>query len=219
MAKKTALILGSTGLVGEKLLNILIADNRYKKVISIVRRPSGNKNEKLQEVIIDFNQLAKELKKYYADDIFCCLGTTIKKAGSQEKFIEVDYDYPMVAANALKRSGSMQHYLIITALGANPESKIFYNRVKGEVERDLKRVNYASTSIFRPSLLLGNRDESRLGEDIFKGFSKIFGWIFSGPLKKYKPVKAEKVARAMHSRAQQNVEGIEIIESEQIQKY
>ncbi|QCK14147.1 oxidoreductase [Mangrovivirga cuniculi] len=219
MTKKTALILGSTGLVGGILLEQVLSDDTYKKVISIVRRPSGNKHKKLQEVVVDFSKLAKELKKYYADDIFCCLGTTIKKAGSQEKFIEVDYDYPMVAANALKRSGSMQHYLIITALGADPDSRIFYNRVKGEVERDLKRVNYASTSIFRPSLLLGNRDENRLGEDLFKGFSKVFGWIFSGPLKKYKPVKAEKVARSMISRAQQNVDGIEIIESEQIQKY
>ncbi|NMM50282.1 oxidoreductase [Marinigracilibium pacificum] len=219
MKKKTALILGSTGLVGHHLLNQLLSDDNYSKVISVVRRKSNLENKKLHEVIIDFKNLAKELKQYYADDIFCCLGTTIKKAGSQEKFIEVDYDYPMVAANALKKSGSMQHFLIVTALGADPDSRIFYNRVKGEVERDLKRVNYAKTSVFQPSLLLGDRNESRLGEDLFKGFSKVFGWIFNGPLAKYKPVEAKKVANAMLSRANSEVNGFEIIESEQIQNY
>lgn len=218
MGKKTALIAGATGLVGSQLLNLLLQDPYYEKVIAIARKPIEGKGAKLNNLIVDFERLEEHAPQMLADDIFCCLGTTMKKAGNKEKFRQVDYAYPLKVAR-LTRENNATQYLLISALGADKGSSIFYNRVKGEVEEAIAAVGFDSYHIFRPALLMGPREESRPGESAGKVFFKIFGVLFTGPLEKYKAIDAEKVVRAMHAIAKKNLLGKHIHESKALQKY
>ncbi|ELR73121.1 Oxidoreductase [Fulvivirga imtechensis AK7] len=218
MGKKTALIAGATGLVGGKLLELLLQDPYYEEVIVLTRKPMEGKSAKLKSLTVDFERLEEYAPRMTADDIFCCLGSTMKKAGSKEKFRKVDYDYPLLIAHLAKRNNAKQ-YLLISALGADKGSSIFYNRVKGEAEEAIDTVGYSSYHIFRPALLMGQREESRPGESAAQVFFKIFGFLFIGPLKKYKAIDAIKVARAMHTIAKENRPGRHIHESKALQNY
>lgn len=218
MDNKTALIAGATGLVGGQLLNLLLNDTYYERVIAITRKPVNNKSDKLVNVLVDFNKLDEYASQMKADDVFCCLGTTMKKAGGKDKFKQVDFTYPVEIAKLALNAGAGR-FLLISALGADRDSSIFYNQVKGEVEEAIAKLNYDSYHIFRPALLIGPRDEERLGEDAAKTFFKIFGFLFIGPLKKYKAIDSAKVARAMHAIAKQNLSGMHIHESKELQKY
>jgi len=215
---KTALIVGSTGLVGEKLLELLLEDDYYQHVISVTRREEERSNSKYENLVVDFDQLEKYSSALKADDIFCCLGTTMKKAGSKEKFKKVDYQYPLDIAEITKKNGA-SGYFLISANGADSKSSFFYNRVKGDVESSIERVGFESYHIFRPAVLLGNRDESRPGESIAQFFFKLFDFLLLGPLKKFRGVKYDKVARAMIDKAKENKSGKHIHESYQMQRY
>lgn len=193
---KTALIIGATGMVGKECLYRLLESKAYLKVISMGRRPLAIKHQKLEQVMVSFDQPETFADKVMADDIFCCLGTTIKVAGSQENFRKVDYEYPLLIARLALKNGA-SHFLLVSAMGADPGSSIFYNRVKGEVERDTTALGYKRFSVFRPSLLLGYRQEFRLGERIATVFMKGLRFLFSGPLKKYRAIEGVTVARAM----------------------
>lgn len=211
---KSALIAGATGLVGRQLLDMLLQDDYYDKVTAITRKPLPLQHSRLHNLVVDFDNLPAD-EQLKADDIFCCLGTTIKKAGSQEAFIKVDFEYPSALARLTKAQGAKQ-YLLVSALGADKSSSIFYNRVKGEVEEAIQLLGFDSVHIFRPALLLGDRDEQRFGEDAAKIFFKLFGFLV--PLK-YKAVDAAKVARAMMWHARQNKNGIFVHPSEEIQSF
>jgi uncharacterized protein YbjT (DUF2867 family) len=213
---KSALLIGASGLVGGNCLNFLLSDSYYNKVIILLRKLLPVKNEKLEQHIIDFDNLDNYLHLINANDIFCCLGTTIKKAGSQESFRKVDFDYPYKIAK-IASGNSSQQFLIITALGANPKSSIFYNRVKGEVEEEIKKLSFNGIHIFRPSLLLGNRQESRIGEKVGIIMSKMVSPILIGSLKKYKPVETKAVAFSMIEIAKRNLTGVNVFESDLIQ--
>ncbi|MVM31353.1 oxidoreductase [Spirosoma sp. HMF4905] len=210
---KTALVLGATGLVGELLTHRLVDSPFYQNVKVLVRKSLTWQHPRLQEVLVDFDHPNGLLTQ--ADDVFCCLGTTIKKAGSREAFRKVDYQYPMDIARLSLANGAKQ-FAIITAMGADPDSSIFYNRVKGDVERDLTALNYPTLLIFRPSLLLGNRSEARLGERIAAGAMRIFGPLIPA---KYKGIDAGKVANAMLSTAQQGLTGQHVFESDLLQEF
>lgn len=212
---KTANIIGSTGLTGSHLLKILLDSDCYDKVISFVRKDSNISHPKLTQHIVDFDDPASFTDKIHGDDMFCCLGTTIKKAGSQEAFEKVDLIYPVEFAKAASSNGVKQ-FSIISSIGANPTSGNFYLRTKGKCEEELRKIAFQSTSIFRPSLLIGQRKEFRLGERISGYAMKVFSVLLFGPLKKYKAVKAEKVAYAMFSIANQNTVGYHIYESDYI---
>ncbi|MGR3810066.1 oxidoreductase [Jiulongibacter sp. NS-SX5] len=207
MQKKTALLAGASGLIGGHLLNKLLNSGEYDSVISLVRRPSDLKHPLLHEVVVDFDDLDPEIIK--ADHIFCTLGTTIKKAGSQEKFKMVDYQYPLDIAQKAKSNGT-ELYAIITAMGADSDSSFFYNRVKGDVEKELKKLDYEYLGIFQPSMLLGDRDEKRLGERIGQVAMKIFGFLIP---KNYKAIEGEKVASAMLNYAKSPKEGLSVVSS------
>lgn len=210
---KTALIVGSTGLIGNILLQKLINSDVYEKVISIVRKPSGITHSKLEERIIDFEQLDKlDLK---ADDVFCCLGTTMKKAGSKGAFYKVDYEYPVMVAKLAKRNGAKQ-YALITAIGADKKSMFYYNRVKGDVEKSIEEIGFDTFLIYRPSMLLGDRKESRLGESIGQVVMTTLDFLIP---KKYKAIQGEKVANAMLQTTQQNLKGLQIFESDKLQDF
>lgn len=213
---KKALVVGATGLVGNQLLDLLLADKNYEEVKVLVRKPLGRKNPRLVEIIYDFDKPTKEVVT--ADDIFCCLGTTMKKAGSKEAFFTVDYEYPMQIARLSLKNGAKQ-FLIVTAMGADPESTFFYNRVKGEVEEDLRSLGFETVHFLRPSLLLGNRKDKRLGETIGEAVMRFFDPVLIGPLKKYRSIESSKVAKAMLVLAQKAEKGIFVHESTELQSY
>ncbi len=218
MSPKVALIAGASGLVGSHCLQLLLQSPRYNKVISVGRRTLPIQNPKLQQIIVDFNNLEKHRHSLIADDVYCCLGTTIKKAGSKEKFREVDYTYVINLAKITVSHFATQ-FLVVSALGADAHSRIFYNRVKGEMEQAIKPLPFTAVHIFQPSLLLGEREEMRPGEKAAAVFAKVFGFLFNGPLKKYKAIPAKTVAKAMLEAAKQDGGGVLIHSNKQMLYY
>ncbi|MGG4146308.1 oxidoreductase [Paenibacillus algorifonticola] len=214
---RTAVVAGATGLIGKELVQLLLNDAAYKAVTILVRRPTGMEHPKLVEQIIDFEQLQQAGVQMDGADVFCTLGTTIKKAGSQDAFRKVDYQYPLSLGQLASRQGARQ-LLLVSAIGANPSSRTFYSRVKGEVEEALRSLELPALHILRPSLLLGEREEFRFGERIAAALSGLFSPLFSGPLRKYAPVQASAVAKTMIFAAKSNQSGIHIHENEHIVK-
>ncbi len=215
MMAKTALIAGSTGLIGNQLLGLLLTEGAYAKVIAISRKPLPQRHDKLTNVVCELSELSLRAGKLKADDVFCCLGTTIKKAKTKAAFRAVDFEAPVELAKISKANGAKQ-FLIVSALGANKNSGIFYNKVKGEVEEAVQQIGFESCHILRPSLLVGPRAEHRSGEDAAKIFYKIFWWAIPA---KYQAIESLKVARAMITLAKQNSPGNYIHESSQLQHY
>lgn len=213
---KTALIAGSTGQVGSNLLSLLIVDNTYTTVIALSRRPTGINHTKLNEIICSFDKMNEVSDQIKADDVFICLGSTMKKAGSKENFELFDYTYPLQIATIAKKNGAKQ-ISIVSALGADDSSLFFYNRVKANLESAIIELNYTTTAILRPSLLISEREDSRIAENIAQGFYQALGWAFIGPIKKYKAIEVTTVATAMHKIAQSDASGINIFDSEQIE--
>ncbi|RYJ50698.1 oxidoreductase [Flavobacterium petrolei] len=214
---KTALIIGSTGLIGSELLNLLLESSHYAKVITFVKRDTGIKHPKLTQHIIDFDKPDTYKELVVGDDFFCTIGTTIKKAGSKKAFRKVDFEYPrQFAAFALQNK--VQKYLIISSLSADANSGNFYLKTKGEIQDFLKDCNFESVAVLQPSLLLGNRTEFRLGEKVGAFFMKTLSFLFLGNLKKYKPIEGKTVANALLKIAQKNDTGFKIYESDVIQE-
>lgn len=210
---KTALIVGATGLVGGHLVNKLLHSKAYEKVISISRSSLNLNNEKLEEILMSLDQLEELKLDTKIDVIFCCLGTTIKKAGSKENFRKVDFDY-VIAAAALGLKHNAHQFSVVSAVGADASSSFFYNRVKGDVEEALKNMEYKSLHIYRPSILGGDREEFRFGEKVASWFMRIFKFLFLGKLKRYAIVEANDVAARMLENAQDDKSGVYIHESE-----
>jgi len=208
---RRAVVAGATGLVGQALVDLLLGDERYEEVTVLVRRPSGYAGPKLRERIIDFNSLAQSGLALAGTDVFCTLGTTIKQAGTQEAFRQVDYEYPLSLGRLAKDQEAAQ-FLIVTSIGANSRSRNFYLRVKGEVERDLRGLELACLHVFRPSLLLGRREEFRLGERAIGALLP----LFSGIMGRYRPVQAQAVAKAMLVAALSGRTGVHLHGSAQI---
>lgn len=203
---KTALLVGATGLVGGFVLEKLLNDDYFSQVIVLSRKHIGKQHPKLREEIINFDALQKHTSVIKADIIFCCLGTTIKKAGSQAAFRKVDYEYPFRIAQIAKENGATS-YLIISAMGSNKSSFIFYNRVKGEVEDAIAKLNYNTFHILQPSLISGDRQEKRTGEDVANKLFPVLNPLLIGSLSKYKSIKAEQIAKAMVFYAKSDEQG------------
>ncbi len=212
---KTALLLGATGLTGNLLLDLLLNNNDYQKVVVYTRRIIEKSHPKLEQRVIDFNLLDTTVQ---ADDVFCCLGTTIKQAGSKPAFEKVDFEYSLKIARLQKEAGSKQ-FLLISAMGADAKSMIFYSRVKGKLENELQQLGYDSLYIFRPSFITGDRKEKRTGEYIGLVFMSIINPLLIGPLKKYKAVSALAIAKAMMHFASLKEGGNQIILSDEIKKF
>ena len=206
------MLAGATGLTGGHLLKLLLADPRYARVHALVRKPGLPAHPRLQEVVFDFDDPAKLPR---VDDAFCCLGTTIKKAGSRAAFRKVDFDYVVGFAEQVKRAKGAR-FLVVSSLGADPNSKIFYTRVKGEMEAALRRIGFDELHIFQPSLLVGNRHESRVGERFGIAASAIVTPLMLGPMRKYRPIDAESVAVAMWKCAWMANPGIHVYTSDKI---
>jgi uncharacterized protein YbjT (DUF2867 family) len=193
----------------------LLRDDSYGRVVALVRRPGLPVSEKLEEYLIDFEKLGDDTRLPSVDDLFCCLGTTIKTAGSKEAFRRVDHDYVVSLARAALASGAKQ-FLLVSSVGADSRSRVFYSRVKGEVEADISALPFTAVQIFRPSMLLGDRKEFRLGERVAQMVSKPLAFLFVGGLRKYRPIEAKSVARGMVREARREQEGVHVYESEEI---
>ncbi|MBD1371503.1 oxidoreductase [Hazenella sp. IB182357] len=215
MPHKTALVLGSTGLIGTALIKQLLDCNQFTTIHALARKELNMQHEKLKVHQINMRELNSIPEHFQVDTLFCCIGTTMKKAGSKEAFREVDYDIPLQAAQMAKKEGVGQ-YLIVSAMGADPNSFFFYNRVKGELEDQLQLLSLPSLHIFRPSLLLGERDEVRVGEQIGATVSKFLNPILGGSLKKYQAIDGSDVARAMIQVSLQDQPGDHIYLSDEI---
>lgn len=216
MNKRTALVAGASGLVGSELMQQLLEDPDYEQVAALVRSALPIKHPKLAQHIVDFEELGEVAEYFSADDIYCCLGTTIKKAKTQEAFRKVDYEYPLEMAKLAKAAGA-QNYLIVTAIGSSASSSIFYSRVKGELEEALKRLDLPSLHIFRPSFLLGRRQEFRLGERLVGMTAmKWLKFVWTGKLRKYRPIEGRQVAQAMINAAKSGRKGLQIYEGGQM---
>lgn len=193
-----AIIVGSSGLVGSSLVKQLDNDDAFTNIRALVRKKSGHMYRKVEEIEVDFNNLPEEVF-VGAEIVFCCLGTTIKKAASQEAFRKVDFEYPLVTAKIAKATG-VKCFAIVTSMGSDASSTVFYNRVKGEIENALTDLNFDRLGIFRPSLLLGDRFETRIGERIGQIVMNFFQFLIP---KNYKAIDVQKVATAMLKFAKQ----------------
>lgn len=210
---KTALIIGASGLIGKHLTQKLLASIYYEKVSVIVRKPLNIIHPKLEQIVMDFDNL--DASKVLADDIFCCLGTTMKQAGSKGAFYKVDFTYPLNFAKAGLANGTKQ-FLVVSSMGADEKSMIYYSRVKGEIEKALNDLGYPTLIILRPSMLEGERENPRMGEKIGNVVMN-----FLAPLipDNYKVIAGEKVAKAMLELAQRNIKNKNIFESGSLQKF
>lgn len=211
--KKTALIAGSTGLVGSFLLQKLLDSDYYEKVTVLVRKPIDRIHPRLRQVVYEYDR--PFVDKVRADDIYCCLGTTIKKAGSKEAFRKVDYGYPLQIARFAHENGASQ-FAVVTAMGSDEKSMFFYNRVKGQLENELKEIPFNGLYIFRPSMLLGKREEYRMGEDIAKILMKLVKPLLPGNTR---AIHASQVAEAMFYHVKQALPGIHYINSGSMQQF
>ena len=193
---RTALLAGATGLVGSHVLDALLADETWSHVVTVGRRTTDRRHEKLEQRVLDLSAIEAHGALPHADDVFCCLGTTIRQAGSPEAFRRVDHDFVLGLARAGLRIGAQQ-FLLVSAIGADPRARVFYSRVKGEVEADVRALPYRAVQIFRPGLLLGKRTEFRFGERIAMYLAPVAQPLLLGPLRRYRSIRARDVARAM----------------------
>jgi uncharacterized protein YbjT (DUF2867 family) len=217
VGNKTAVIVGASGVVGGHLINYLLASQNYSKVVSLARRKLDIESDKLVQHVINFDKYGTYAPLVKGDDLYLTIGTTMAKAKSKEAFKKVDYTYALNIAKAASDNG-MNQLMLVSSVGADSDSVIFYSRVKGELEDAIKELVFWSIHIFRPSILLGERPESRAGESIAKVIGKGLDFVLGGLLSKYKPVEAETVAKAMVAKAQELDAGIHIYPSHWIQK-
>lgn len=212
---KTALILGATGLVGGACLARLLNDDSFEKVVALTRTPLKVKHNKLFNAVVDFNHPDSYMEYCVGDVLFSAMGTTIGKAGSKDAFLKVDYTYPFEVAKAAKQNGVGFHVLI-SSLGADADSSIFYSQVKGKLERDISLLGFTTNIIIQPSILLGERKESRPMERIGQSFVQKCSFLFVGPLAQFKGVSAETVAIAMIALAKGNNKGKLVVENREL---
>jgi uncharacterized protein YbjT (DUF2867 family) len=196
-------IIGATGLVGQEALTAHLEDPLFSQVTAVTRRTTGLSSPRLREKVVDFEALSRELIGEKVDLAICCLGTTIKQAGSKNAFRHVDFDYALAFAQSALAAGA-RHFLLVTALGADPTSRIFYNRVKGELEAALSGFGFEALTIVRPSLLIGDRKQQRLGERIAAPFSKLLPRSVRG-------IEARTVGRALARLAREPAQGKRIV--------
>ena len=190
------MLLGATGLTGGQVLQGLLAREEVDRVVALVRHRLPTLHDKLAQHEVDFDNLDAHASLFDVDTIICCLGTTIKKAGSQAQFRKVDLGYPLKAAE-LGRAHDVRAFILMSAIGASSSSTIFYNRVKGELEDALEDLGYPYLSIYHPSLLLGDRKEQRTAEALGIKAMPLVNRLLIGPLDKYRGIEAATVALAM----------------------
>ncbi len=197
MENKTALIVGATGLVGRQLLDVLLKNDYYHQILIVSRRTVGVKDNRIKELIINFDSFDDFKDQISANDYYCSIGTTMKQAGSKEAFLKIDYSYPIKLAQHALEDPNFEQFLLVSSYGANSKSSLFYNEVKGKTEEALKEMNLKKLLIFQPSLLLGYRKDFRLLEEMAKLLSSILSFFIIGTRLRFWAIKGLEVAKAM----------------------
>jgi len=214
---KTAVLLGASGLVGGYCLQTLLADSRYSRIVLLGRRELvAVRHPRLAQKVVDFDELAQS-DFAGADEVFCGLGTTIRKAGSQQGFRHVDVDYPLAAARLSQQAGAKQ-FLSVSSVAANAAAKNFYLKTKGELEQEIGKLGFNAFHVFRPSLLLGKREEFRLGERIAMATMPLLHFAMVGGWRRYRAISAAAVGKAMVAAARQEKSGMFVYEYEAIRE-
>ncbi|MBQ0140238.1 MAG: NAD-dependent epimerase/dehydratase family protein [Kurthia sp.] len=214
---KIALVIGATGVVGGRLVDELLLDKRYDTVWVLIRRTTAKAHPKLKEVILDFNELEDYYPKLFIDDVYCAIGTTIKQAKSQNAMYHIDVEYPVTVARLAVKYG-VNHFTVISAVGANANSMIFYSRMKGELEQQLLSVNLPKLSIIRPPLLLDTREKARFAETLSSVISKKIQGIVTPTIRPKLGVYAMAVAKAMRTATTIDSQRVNIYEAQEIEK-
>ena len=202
---RTAIVIGATGLVGSNLVNMLLKDSRFEQVKVLVRRPMEIANDKLEQHVVDFDAPDNWKKLVTGDVLYSAMGTTLRQAGSKAAQYKIDYMYQYQVAKAAAANG-VPEYVLISAAGSNPDSAVFYSRIKGELERDVQKLPFETIHIIRPGMLAGEREKVRTGELLGVGVMNVLS--MSPGLKKLKPIQAKEVARAMLNATFRHVVGI-----------
>ncbi len=213
--KRTALLVGATGLVGSHCLRLLLADDDWSLVTVLARRRIPASHPKLFSRLVDFDRLSHISGFPRVTDVFCALGTTMSRAGSRNEFHKVDFGYVVETARLAALSGAKQ-LVLVSALGADRSSSLFYSRVKGEAEEAVRKLPFATVHIFRPSFLAGGRGESRPLERLAVATVSGLSFALVGPLRRYRPVDAAVIARAMIEAARRSEPGVHVHESDRI---
>ncbi|MBW2960222.1 NAD(P)H-binding protein [Mesonia aestuariivivens] len=216
MKTKTAILLGATGLTGNLLLQQLLKDEAFHKIILFSRSSVNVQHPKIEEYLIHLFELEKYQQHFQADVVFCAVGTTKKKTPDEKNYRKIDFGIPVNAAKLAKQN-QISKMIVVSALGANKDSNIFYNKTKGEMEEGVLAQQLAETYILRPSLIQGNRAEKRKMEFVANQLMKAASFLMVGPLNKYKPIEAETIAKAMRILGKVNYKN-SIIESEEIKR-
>ncbi|TYA52143.1 NAD(P)H-binding protein [Formosa maritima] len=193
---KTAIILGATGLTGSLLLEQLLLDSRYSKITLFSRTSCNIKHVKIEEHLVDLLDLLSQKNKFFADEVFCCIGTTKAKTPNEEQYLQIDFGIPVMAAQLCKEN-NIQTFIVVSALGADKHSGIFYNRTKGRMEEAVLVEHIKNTYILQPSLIGGDREEKRYGESIAKVLMKLINPFLLGTLSKYKSIHPITIAKSM----------------------
>ena len=193
---KTAIIFGSTGLIGSQLLNILLQDDEYSTIKAVVRSRLSVSHKKLEVIINDLTNISTLEKNISGDSCFFCIGTTKSQTPNKNEYRRIEYDIPVQIASIAKKN-NVNCFLYISSLGSNPNTNNTYLKNKGEVEENLKDLNFKQLSIVKPSILLGKRSKFRMGEFLSQRVFVFLSFLFVGPLKKFKPINSKQVAKAM----------------------
>ena len=211
---KTALLFGASGLVGSHLLNLLISNNNYSKIKLFIRSTIDIIDPKIEIIQTDFNNLENHREDIKGDDCFFCIGTTKQNSPDKNEYRRVELDIPKKIAQ-IARTNSVNSFIFISSIYANPKSSGDYVKFKGLVEEELKKLNFSNLGILRPSFLIGDRKENRAGEKIGILIFRLLSPLLLGPIKKMRPINSEKVAKAMIKIANENLEKT-IFESDEI---
>ncbi|OWP83271.1 NAD-dependent epimerase/dehydratase family protein [Flavobacterium davisii] len=194
--KKTAIILGATGLTGSYLLDLLLKSEDYEKVKIFTRKSTGKKHPKLEEFIGDILSLEKFSKDFKADEVFCCIGTTKAQTPNKDQYYAIDYGIPVSAAK-LSEQNQISTFSVISAIGSNPKSSVFYSQTKGKMEESVLKHNISNILIYRPSLIYGKRKDKRLAEKIATILINGLQFLFIGKMKKYRAITGQELANVL----------------------
>jgi uncharacterized protein YbjT (DUF2867 family) len=215
--KKKAIIFGASGLTGGQLLELLLHSDQFGEVVSFGRKKLELDHPKLSQYLVDSDTIDQHSNLIKGDVLFCCLGTTIRKAGSKARFRQIDFEYPAKLMQ-IAEANNTPTFAVVSSLGADAASSNFYLRTKGEMEQALLQSAISSKVIVRPSIIFGNRKESRPAEAIGKLMMRLLGWMLIGPARKYRGIHAQSIAHAMMILALENNAGSRIVESDGLQE-
>lgn len=214
--KKTAIVIGATGSVGTALIRLLIEDPRYVAIIALIRTEIPLSHPKLKQVQINFDSIRDYAHEIKGDTVFCCLGTTAAQTPDKKEYKKIDFKYPLDLAWIAHENGAKSYHLV-SAIGADAKSKVFYTKTKGQLELELQKVPYENIHIYRPSILDAKRKQYRLAEDLLNKVMHIVNPLLIGPLRKYRSIKVECVAKAMLRYSLEQKQGVYIHQSDEIQ--